>query len=100
MTIELQPGDNFVWPDPPEDLEPWDKKLQDATEMQKKEMQEGRSKQGQDLQPVPEQQRKTLKDQARALLEGRVKWKPGREELGRGASPVVSKGLKRQPLTL
>lgn len=77
MTIEMQSGDGFVWPEQPADLEPWDKKVQDAAGRERRVMMEGRSAQGQDLKVVGRGEREGLRERARALLEGRVRWRAG-----------------------
>jgi len=87
MTIEMKPGDKFVWPDVPEDLGPWEKGLQEAQQKERDEAKEGRSMQGQDLHIVPRDERKTITEQARALLEGKIRWKPGWEKHGTGTEP-------------
>lgn len=92
MTIEMKAGDNFVWPDAPEDLEPWNQKLQRAQEEEKKEAMEGRTQAGTNLQPVPRDERKGIREQARALLEGRQKWKPGWQVHGTETGPLGAQG--------
>ncbi|KAL6719307.1 mitochondrial 54S ribosomal protein YmL41 [Lecanora helva] len=95
MTIEMAQGDNFVWPDPPEDLAPWEKGMQDAMKRDREEMEEGRGRRsGQGrvvLGEMGERERGGLRERARALLEGRVKWRPGWEQQG-GLAPLGGEG--------
>ncbi|KAF2460872.1 hypothetical protein BDY21DRAFT_333670 [Lineolata rhizophorae] len=64
----------FVWPDEPTDFEPWDKEQFELTnEYQQKTA--GRRNSEQEPRGSDEE-RKTLAEQARDLLEGRQKWKP------------------------
>lgn len=88
MTIEMKPGDNFIWPDVPEDLEPWGSALQKVQQTEKKEMREGMSTQGQNLQLVPRNERDATREQARALLEGKIRWRPGWEKHMTGTEPL------------
>ena len=88
MTIEMKTGDNFVWPDVPEDLEPWNKRVEQALEKEKEAQKEGRSQQGQELGRVGDEARTSLREKARALLEGKVKWRPGWQEHGVGMGPL------------
>lgn len=62
MTVQLE--EPFVWPQAPGDFAPWSKsQLDQQREDQKKEGE-------------PEERNTSMREQARALLEGRVKWKP------------------------
>lgn len=88
MTIEMKPGDNFVWPDAPADLAPWDKSLLDATRKEKEGLREGFSEQGQRLGEVPGGEKKSVREQARALLEGKARWRPSWEVNGTGTAPL------------
>jgi len=94
MTIEMKPGDNFVWPDVLEDLGPWDKALQEVREEERKEAREGRSAQGQVLGNVPRDERGATREQARDLLEGKVRWRPGWETYKTGTEPLGADGLR------
>ncbi|KAF2483153.1 hypothetical protein BDY17DRAFT_250558 [Neohortaea acidophila] len=77
MTVQLERP--FVWPEEPEDLTAWDK---ETVEAQRGHQEAERDK----MMPtadtlVNEDRRKSMKEQARALLEGREKWEPrGREK--------------------
>ena len=88
MMIEMKAGDNFVWPEVPEDIQNRSTELRDAIRKQKKEMEEGRSPQGQYLHKVGENQREGLREKARALLQGKLKWKSQLEETGGGMLPL------------
>ena len=74
MHVELERP--FVWPEEPEDYSPWNKdesKL--ATEEQREfQMELAPDK---DRRAVSDVRREKLREQAKALLEGREKWKPG-----------------------
>lgn len=77
MTVELAqegPGQGpFVWPDAPEDLEPWGtKQYEEAREKQDKWEERERNR-GMNW---PEDM-KSLSEQARELLRGDVKWRGG-----------------------
>ena len=72
MTVELERP--FVWPEEPEDMSPWNQEQMEASQ----KMQEERSERDgtrKDLF-VNEDRRKSMREQAKALLEGKVKWKP------------------------
>lgn len=86
MTIEMKSGDDFVYPDVPEDLEPWDSALQ-KVRGEEKEAREGRSEQGQNLQVVPTDEKVATREQARALLAGKSRWRPGWEKNMTGTEP-------------
>lgn len=83
MTVELTSP--FVWPKPPQDLEPWNNELwktrQELTEAREEE-QEMRSR---GELPYPSKQpmdgkRRQLREEAQALLKGEKEWK-GHEDL-------------------
>jgi large subunit ribosomal protein L23 len=72
MTVELERP--FVWPEEPEDYSPWNKEQMEASkEMQEKMSEEDGSRKD---MLVNEDRRKAMREQAKALLEGRVRWKP------------------------
>ncbi|KAL2051409.1 hypothetical protein ABVK25_008276 [Lepraria finkii] len=77
MTVELEAGSPFVWPEVPEDLEKWDKKQRDEGRRERERLKENRTQQGTELGVVPEVERRTLREQARSLLGGLRKWTPG-----------------------
>lgn len=90
MTVEMvqdQPGQGaFVWPEEPQNLEPWKKEVKDLEDR----YQEERTKRQQPderhkLEPVGA---KGLKERARALLAGKVRWRPSWEEHG-GATAIA-----------
>lgn len=87
MTIEMKSGDNFLWPDAPEDLGPWEKQFEDARVKERKAMMEGSTKQGQDLRVVPRDERMGVREMARELLGGKVGWRPGWEKYMTGTEP-------------
>ena len=71
MTVELERP--FVWPDPPEDFSEWNK---EEVEMGEKENDARRAS----MQPnadtlVNKERRKTMREQAQALLDGKEKWR-------------------------
>lgn len=88
MTVELEQP--FVWPEPPtekEDLAPFNKVERDLAEEEQKVY-------GRHMNPVEsktmvnEERRKSMREQAQALLEGRTKWKPVAERgFGSGSFP-------------
>ena len=84
MTVELvqgKPGQGpFVWPEEPRDLKEWGKEEKEAEEkfkeeQRKRQMPDERYK----LEP---EDAKGLRERARALLGGRVRWRPSWEEYG------------------
>jgi len=80
MTIEMPQSMPFVWPEEPEDLEPWDVKVQRAEQKERRVQREDRTRQG-TVRGVPvEADRKSLKAQADALLHGKRRWRPGWED--------------------
>ncbi|KAL3426881.1 54S ribosomal protein L23, mitochondrial protein 1 [Phlyctema vagabunda] len=75
MTVELvQP---FAWPDVPESFEEWDKEVFDAAQKDRDQMERQFNPQSRQ-DPSPE--RASIAEQAKALLEGREKWKPNVQE--------------------
>ena len=93
MTIEMAQGDSFVWPEEPKDMEPWDKTMQDRIAEVRKERMKGIDKSGRDLKQKGEDEKSRLRERAKALLSGKVRWKPGWEEGGSASgmmpAPVV-----------
>lgn len=77
MTVELEEGNEFVWPEVPKDLEPWDKQLKDEERRDLDVREKDRTKQGTILGLVPDEERKTLRQKARELLGGKKMWTPG-----------------------
>ena len=72
MTVELERP--FVWPERPEDYTEWNK---EEVEMGERDQDEY----GMQLSPtadtlVNKDRRKSLREQAQALLDGKEKWKP------------------------
>ncbi|KAK3721009.1 mitochondrial 54S ribosomal protein YmL41 [Vermiconidia calcicola] len=72
MIVELEQP--FVWPEEPEDYSAWNREEVKDSEAEQK-------KYGELMQPmgdavVNEERRKSMREQAKALLEGRQKWKP------------------------
>ncbi|KAI9709566.1 MAG: hypothetical protein M1820_003326 [Bogoriella megaspora] len=71
ITVEMDKP--FVWPDEPEDFTPWSKKTNDAAQEAQKQAQESHTAKAQ-MQPAED--RDTVAEQARRLLEGKEKWRP------------------------
>ena len=72
MTVELERP--FVWPDEPEDYSEWNQSEVEESEREGKKIQEQKGPTGDAL--VNEDRRKAMREQAKALLEGKQKWKP------------------------
>jgi large subunit ribosomal protein L23 len=83
MTVEMERP--FVWPEAPSDYSPWNK---EQNKMAREESEEMQDKMGasSDAVSVSHEQRKRMREQAIALLEGREKWRPGAS--GRAAGPL------------
>ncbi|RMX87967.1 hypothetical protein D0869_01958 [Hortaea werneckii] len=82
MTVELESP--FVWPDAPkteEEYRPWNRAEVKKGMEENMEVQE-RMSQGADQKGVSHERRTAMREQAKALLEGRERWKPG---MNRGA---------------
>ncbi|KAK5165595.1 mitochondrial 54S ribosomal protein YmL41 [Saxophila tyrrhenica] len=76
MTVELERP--FVWPEEPEDYAEWNKGEMEESEEEQKKLQESL---GPTRDTIGNEERRTaMRDQAKALLEGRVKWKPVAEK--------------------
>ena len=73
MTVELERP--FAWPEEPEDLSAWNRR---EVGLQQEEQEGFQERQGptSDQMGVPEERSRSMREQARALLEGRVKWRP------------------------
>ena len=85
MTIEMESGREFVWPDVPEDLEKWDKKTHDEGRKERRAREKERTDQGTELGLVGEEEKKSLREMAGELLGGRRRWTPGiMTEIARG----------------
>ena len=74
-------------------MEPWDKTMQDRIAEVRKERMKGIDKSGRDLKQKGEDEKSRLRERAKALLSGKVRWKPGWEEGGSASgmmpAPVV-----------
>ncbi|KAI9872188.1 MAG: hypothetical protein M1830_001927, partial [Pleopsidium flavum] len=77
MTVEMERA--FVWPDTPEDFSPWEKDTYDAAN--KAQEREQASYQPDAVQK-PTTERRSIAEQAQALLEGKEKWRPTWEDYG------------------
>ncbi|WYZ45241.1 hypothetical protein EsH8_VIII_000557 [Colletotrichum jinshuiense] len=78
MTVQMTKP--FVWPTPPQDLEPWNKKLWDARSAtaQKQYRADVRRQTGKLAYPSKDKEsseRKNLRHQAESLLQGKQEWK-------------------------
>lgn len=71
MTVEMEKP--FVWPEVPE-LEPWDKKVFDAEQKDRKERQDAMRP---DASNRPTKERKSIAEQAQAILDGEDSWQTG-----------------------
>jgi large subunit ribosomal protein L23 len=72
MTVELEQP--FVWPAEPEDYTAWNKDQMEAS-LKMSEQVSDKNGPRKDLY-INEDRRKAMREQARALLEGRAEWKP------------------------
>jgi large subunit ribosomal protein L23 len=72
MTVELERP--FVWPEPLEDFSEFNQEQVSAYEEETKKMQEKQAPTGDTI--INEERRIAMREQAKALLEGRAKWKP------------------------
>ena len=77
MTCEL--AKPFVWPEEPEDLGEWNAKEVRAAEKEAEKCQE-RNGTTKDTM-INEERRERMKEQAKALLEGKAKWKPPAQKM-------------------
>ncbi|KAK5112612.1 hypothetical protein LTR62_003927 [Meristemomyces frigidus] len=76
MTVEMEQP--FVWPEAPKGnaLKDWNPAESKMGTMEQEEMQE-RMGGASDARAVGETRRKAMREQAKALLEGRQRWRPG-----------------------
>lgn len=72
MTVELERP--FVWPEPLEDMKDFGQEQVHSYEEEMKQLRDASSPTGDTM--VNEERRKSMREQAKALLEGRAKWKP------------------------
>lgn len=80
MTVELERP--FVWPEEPRDLSAWNQEEVKMSEEEQERMGEAYGPTG-DL-VVNEERRVAMREQARALLEGKERWRAGgRSGVGR-----------------
>ncbi len=80
MTVELERP--FVWPEEPESYDEWNKTEMKESEETQKELAEANGP-GKDA-IVNKDRRGKMREQAKALLEGNVKWKAGEDRKGSG----------------
>lgn len=73
MTVQLVRP--FVWPEEPEDFKEWDKDNMKASEEEMEKFQEAQTS-TKDTN-INEDRRIRMREQAKLLLEGKAKWKPG-----------------------
>lgn len=72
MTVELERP--FVWPEAPEDLSEWNQDQVRMGQDMQKEMQRKSMPTGDTV--INKERREAMRDQAKALLEGKAQWKP------------------------
>ena len=72
-------GGPFVWPEEERNLEAWDKKTYDEAAREQRRMNE---QNGPDRMLLPKADRRSIAEQARALLEGREVWRPSWRDYG------------------
>lgn len=82
MTVELERP--FVWPEPLEDMSKFNQDQVQKYNDETKEMQEKMAPTGDTV--VNEQRRVKMREQAKALLEGKAKWKPVDQKFSRQSS--------------
>ncbi|KAI9667468.1 MAG: hypothetical protein M1821_000284 [Bathelium mastoideum] len=83
MTVEMDKP--FVWPEEPDNFEPWSKETRDATEKEQKEYEE---KHMSSAYRMPPKDGDLLAEQAQRLLSGKEKWRPQWQvDAGTGQSP-------------
>jgi large subunit ribosomal protein L23 len=82
MTVELESP--FVWPEEPDKaaLKDFNKDQVDAAKKEQEGLQETQGPLGKTV--VNEERRTTMREQAKALLEGRAKWRPATDGRGFG----------------
>jgi len=71
MTVEMEMP--FVWPEVPENFDQWDKSTFDAAQ---KHNQETQASYRPDAVEKPSRERRSIAEQAQALLQGQDKWRP------------------------
>jgi large subunit ribosomal protein L23 len=74
MTVEMESP--FDWPEEPEDYTAWNKEQNKMAKLEQEEQQERMSGTA-DAISVSHERRTRMREQARALLEGREQWRPG-----------------------
>lgn len=79
MTVELERP--FVWPAPLEDMAAFNQDQVQNYNQETKEMQEKQSPTGDTL--INEDRRVAMREQAKALLEGKKQWKPVDQKFSR-----------------
>lgn len=72
MTVELE--EPFQWPEVPEDFKEFNQDQMQSYEEATKAMRDKQAPTGDTV--VNEDRRKAMREQAKALLEGKAKWKP------------------------
>lgn len=72
MTVELESP--FIWPEPPEDREPWQEEYSDAMEANNERDDKLRAETKDTV--IDEAKQESMREQAKALLEGRKQWTP------------------------
>jgi len=80
MTVQME--EPFVWPEEPEDLGAWGKDDMKQEEEYTRVKQKMRAPDGDTV--INEERREKMKEQAKALLEGRERWKPAPVNAGVG----------------
>lgn len=73
MTVEMEQP--FVWPAEPDNYDAWNKTTFEKASKDNEKYQEKRGRLADTLFDVEDRQ--SLREQAKALLEGREKWRPG-----------------------
>jgi len=82
MLIEMERP--FVWPEEPEDYDRWDKETFDAARKSREES-DKRNPMRRESRKLPTEERQSIAEQAKALLEGQAKWEaanPKWEDIG------------------
>jgi len=79
MTVELERP--FVWPEPLEDMSKFNQEQVQDYNKETKEMQSRQAPTGDTV--VNEERRVSMREQAKALLEGKAKWKPVEQNFSR-----------------
>jgi len=73
MVVELESP--FVWPEEPSDFEPWSKDTYEKAREDNEKYQRSRGRLADERYDVED--RRSLNEQAKALLAGQEKWRPG-----------------------